>query len=370
MSDTAMEVEKNSQEEDKNLIHTQNASETSPAKDPETPSQAEPTATEPVATEQPPQEKTSGEPTPAVEASTNENSSSETSTAPQDAPTVPPKKLKLKLSSGSHEAQGDRHTMEDTHVHIDDLRDFFPSLKENASTVAFYGVYDGHGGKQTAELAKEIVHKNLVECDNFALGKYTDAIKDAFSISDQQILEKADKESWTTNGCTAVSCLIIDNEVYLANLGDAEMVAGVKDGDKYHAIQLTEKHKASGDKEKERIKSLGGVVIYGRIFGTLAVSRSFGDAEFKKPKTGADFVSSEPFVQTLSLEPEKHSFLIIACDGLWDVLKYEEAVSLVVEKLTEKPDDIAKALVDKALEKGTQDNVTVVVVLLHWLTDE
>lgn len=275
------------------------------------------------------------------------------------------------MRSGSAEAQGDRNTMEDTHVHIDDLHIAFPdhkNLKKDYS-YAFYGVYDGHGGRQTAELAQKIVHKNLVDSEKFKEGDFEAAIKDSFALSDTQILEKASQEQWTTNGCTVVSCLLVNNELYLGNLGDAELVSGqVGDSGSVIGIQLTEKHKASGEKEKERIKKLGGVVIYGRIFGTLAVSRSFGDAEFKVPKTGANFVSSEPFLKKIELVPDVHQFLIIACDGLWDVVKYQEAADVVTRGLKEgkDPTKISESLVEEALKNGTQDNVTVVVVLFNW----
>eukprot|EP01098_Paradermamoeba_levis_P009814 TRINITY_DN4106_c0_g1_i1.p1 TRINITY_DN4106_c0_g1~~TRINITY_DN4106_c0_g1_i1.p1 ORF type:complete len:369 (-),score=115.93 TRINITY_DN4106_c0_g1_i1:89-1195(-) len=278
---------------------------------------------------------------------------------------------KPKVSSGAAEAQGDRNTMEDTHVHIDNLHEDFKGHSHliPEQSYAFYGVYDGHGGRQTAELAQVIVHRHLVNSEAFKKQEYENAIKHAFAVSDQEILDKAASEQWTTNGCTVASCLVVNNDLYLANLGDAELIVG-KVGDQSNIVgeQLTEKHKASGDKEKERIKKLGGVVIYGRIFGTLAVSRSFGDAEFKIPKTGANFVSSEPFFKKITLVPDVHLFLIIACDGLWDVVNYQEAVDIVSKEFKEKkdPKQISQALVDEALKKGTQDNVTVVVVLFNW----
>lgn len=69
------------------------------------------------------------------------------------------------------------------------------------------------------------------------------------------------------------------------------------------AQNMTTPHKATDQTEKERIESLGGHVFFGRVFGALAVSRSFGDAKYKMPKTSANFVSYEPAIQTETLLP-------------------------------------------------------------------
>ena len=67
------------------------------------------------------------------------------------------------------------------------------------------------------------------------------------------------------------------------------------------AHNMTRAHKASDPAEKERIETMGGHVFFGRVFGALAVSRSFGDAKYKRPKTSKDFVSWEPDIKSVDL---------------------------------------------------------------------
>jgi len=128
---------------------------------------------------------------------------------------------------------------------------------------------------------------------------------------------------------------------------------------------LTVKHVLSDSSEKKRVTDMGGMVVYGRLFGTLAVSRAFGDSEFKEP--GSEFVSVEPYVSTHELN-RNDELMVLACDGLWDRLSYDDAMQQAVSLRSAgmSPEDVAKALIKTALERGTMDNVTLVVVYFDW----
>jgi len=130
---------------------------------------------------------------------------------------------------------------------------------------------------------------------------------------------------------------------------------------------LTTPHKANDPEERQRILNLGGHVFFGRVFGTLAVSRSFGDSRYKKPKTSQNFVTWEPAITTKELNPS-HRALVLACDGLWDVLSHNEVAESVVRGVNngKNSQQISEELVNIALEKYTEDNVTVVTVLFNW----
>jgi len=109
----------------------------------------------------------------------------------------------------------------------------------------------------------------------------------------------------------------------------------------------------------------------GRVLGILAVSRSFGDHSLKQ------FVPSLPFYRNDQIIQED-KFIIIACDGVWDVLTDQEAVDFVKLKIDEAlketsesatpfasfENKVARQLIDEALEKGSTDNITVQIVLL------
>lgn len=112
-----------------------------------------------------------------------------------------------------------------------------------------------------------------------------------------------------------------------------------------------------------------------RVMGKLAVSRAIGDSEFKRTQgrmmsefscTGP-LVTPDPDVTCTCIKPTEDEFLILACDGLWDVSSSQDAVNLVLKDLAQglKVSEISQHLVNNALQNGSRDNVTAMVVLLH-----
>ncbi|ONH65496.1 Protein phosphatase 2C 1 [Cyberlindnera fabianii] len=138
--------------------------------------------------------------------------------------------------------------------------------------------------------------------------------------------------------------------LYTANVGDTRIVLS-RDG---RAIRLTYDHKASDTNEARRVERAGGVVMKARVNGMLAVTRSLGDQYFK------ELVIGSPYTTAVELDMNRDKFLIIACDGLWDVVSDQQACDLV--KGFTDATQAAKALVDHALGKLTTDNVTVMVI--------
>lgn len=118
-------------------------------------------------------------------------------------------------------------------------------------------------------------------------------------------------------------------------------------------------HKPSREDESQRIRNAGGYIINNRVMGELAVSRAFGDAEFKKGiqsiigqeeliRTDAanndgqknweqPLVIAEPEVQCITIT-ENDQFVLLACDGLYDVFKNEEVVDFVLNQMREHGD--------------------------------
>jgi len=275
--------------------------------------------------------------------------------------------MEYRLISGSCETQGRRETMEDTHKHIDDVKEVqtFDSIK-TFSKVAYYGVYDGHGGDQTAKMVENALHPKILLSQEFTNGDVRGALHKGFEEMDKVIVEEANNNNWM-NGSTCVCGLVLDGSLYVANIGDSEgILVSVVHG-KTVAKNMTRPHKATDPQERERIESLGGHVFFGRLFGTLAVSRSFGDAKYKKPRTSKDFVSWEPDIQEEKLTPE-HQYIILACDGLWDVMSHDYVAELTHRSFNEgqSPQQVARTLVREAITKKTEDNVTVIVVKIDW----
>ncbi|KAG8908714.1 Protein phosphatase 2C 1, partial [Tulasnella sp. 408] len=106
--------------------------------------------------------------------------------------------------------------------------------------------------------------------------------------------------------------------LYTANVGDARAVLS-RSG---KAVRLTYDHKGSDKKEVRRIQEAGGFVLNNRVNGVLAVTRSLGDSAMK------EYVVGSPYTSTMELN-DADEFLIIACDGLWDVIEDQPAVELI-----------------------------------------
>jgi serine/threonine protein phosphatase PrpC len=264
-----------------------------------------------------------------------------------------------------------RNTMEDVHRII-------PSLP-GAPEYAYFGVYDGHGGRQIVDFLEEGLETNvsneLQQPDDAGI---LDRLTRAFLITDMH----SRRLNITTSGATAVCALlkkdfsedgsgeVVGKMLYVANVGDSRAVIVMSDsgggGSGYKALRLSYDHRAEDEGEQRRIKDAGGFITKARVLGILAVSRSFGDHGMK------DFVTADPYVTAtdlLACAPDGSKdcpFLILACDGVWDVLSDQEAADLVLLKFKEKGpfEGAAKLLVDTAIEKGSADNVTAIVVFL------
>lgn len=274
--------------------------------------------------------------------------------------------------------QGMRPTMEDMHVAIDCLPAAIdPLLLPEGLHTSFYAIYDGHGGTQTSKIAATLLHKKLFEHPEFLQGNYREATADAYSATDEAILQQSNLDGWRS-GSTAASCLLIGSRLFVANLGDSEIILGRRQQPLnpteplYAPIELTRPHKPTEASEKQRILRAGGAVFFGRVMGSLAVSRALGDPEFKVPLNDSkmDFVTSEPYQLEMSLQ-ENDDFLVLACDGLWDVMSHSDTADFVGGMINAthseslSPKKVSKALVRESLRRGTSDNVSVIVVFLN-----
>ena len=249
-----------------------------------------------------------------------------------------------------------RNAMEDAHVFIDE----FAKECGNGTSSAFFGVYDGHGGRKIVEFVEKFLHlnlqKELVETNAETLEDVENAIQTAFLLTDIQTA----KANLQVSGSTATTVLLRKQHttgtryLHAANCGDARAVLARKGGVAY---RLSYDHKANDAPEKSRIEQAGGFVIRGRVLGILAVARSFGDHSLKQ------FVVPTPFVQSVELREGEDDFLVLACDGVWDVMEDQEVVDFV-KNYAGDFDLAARALVDEALRRGSTDNITALVVEL------
>ncbi|KAF2503046.1 PP2C-domain-containing protein [Lophium mytilinum] len=138
--------------------------------------------------------------------------------------------------------------------------------------------------------------------------------------------------------------------LYTANVGDARIVL-CRNG---RALRLSYDHKGSDENEGRRVASAGGLILNNRVNGVLAVTRALGDAYMK------DLVTGHPYTTETVIQADQDEFLILACDGLWDVCSDQEAVDLI--RHTQEPQTASKQLVEHALARFSTDNLSCMVV--------
>jgi len=177
------------------------------------------------------------------------------------------------------------------------------------------------------------------------------------------------------DGCTAIVALLTeDNHLYVANAGDSRCVI-CKNG---KAQAMSSDHKPGIPEEVARIESTGHsvhketIIVNGtrtyayRVDGQIAVSRAIGDADYK------DNYGESPEKQAITCVPDiteedlaAGDFIILACDGVWDVLSNEDVVNFINQrKQSQDIQTITEQLVEEAIQKGSQDNITVVIVCI------
>ncbi|GAM25400.1 hypothetical protein SAMD00019534_085750 [Acytostelium subglobosum LB1] len=236
-----------------------------------------------------------------------------------------------------------RRTMEDEHIIIDNFGD---DPKQ-----AYFAVYDGHGGRGAVEFTAKTLHKNLL-LELSKEGDVLDHIKTSYLTTDKQMTDEPIQYSGTTT-VTALIRVNANNErmLYIANAGDARAVIAQNGV----AERLSHDHKGSDSKEVQRIIEAGGFVVNNRVNGMLAVTRSLGDHSMK------EYVVGEPFMRTVQLD-STYTHLILACDGLWDVISDQEAIDLIINETDAQK--MSDRLLTQALKKGSTDNISILVIIL------
>lgn len=183
---------------------------------------------------------------------------------------------------------------------------------------------------------------------------------------DSRYLISLSRNSGSTQFLFSFFCAIICLKLYpchrtmvIANAGDSRAVLGKRG----RAIELSKDHKPNCTSEKLRIEKLGGVIYDGYLHGQLSVARALGDWHLKGPKGPLYPLSSEPELEEVFLN-EEDEFLIMGCDGIWDVMSSQYAVTIVRRELMlhNDPEKCSEVLVREALKRNTCDNLTVLVV--------
>jgi protein phosphatase PTC2/3 len=259
---------------------------------------------------------------------------------------------------------GRRASMEDEHIVVD--------LDDNHTLVA---VFDGHGGGDTSSW----LHDNFVDRFSSApqwieyrtslnVSLLTSAFENTFMALDRELrASRLDKGS----GSCACLCLITPEHFVCANLGDSRCVLGCPGGVN---VALSVDHKPELEAEERRVVAAGGEVTFSkgdcyRVNAQIAVSRSIGDFVMKAQdhlSPAEQFVSCIPEV-VIQPRSAGDELLVLACDGLWDVLTNDMVLDRAREAYSYGEKSalrVAEELLDYAFEEGSGDNVSVIVAKL------
>jgi len=251
--------------------------------------------------------------------------------------------------------QGWRIEMEDAHCAT-------VELPGSLSHWSFFAVFDGHAGSRVSMYCADKLLDAIISSDELSsagnsnepsLASVSAGIRSGFLRLDDQLRELPEIATGEDrSGSTAVCVLVSPQHVFLANCGDSRVVLS---RDK-QVILSTVDHKPTNTTEKERIQNAGGSVMIQRVNGSLAVSRALGDFEYKNvPNRGPceQLVSPEPEIFTEERVKASDEFLILACDGVWDVMSNEELCDFVRNRMhvTDDLASICNCVLDTCLSK-------------------
>eukprot|EP00756_Hemistasia_phaeocysticola_P029624 Hpha_TRINITY_DN16241_c7_g6::TRINITY_DN16241_c7_g6_i1::g.12267::m.12267/K07359/CAMKK2; calcium/calmodulin-dependent protein kinase kinase 2 len=286
--------------------------------------------------------------------------------------------------------KGQRGSMEDRHsVLLYPTCMFKPRAKALKNEV-LVGVYDGHGGPEAADYCRRTLLTRIACSKEFGNNPVA-GMRAAFNETNKAFFKRVDGGDCDA-GTTAIAVLARDKKLHVANVGDCRAVLGTGGGCK----QLNRIHVCADEEERKAVEARGGEVIHycgsWRVNGVLLVTRTIGDHPCK------DVVTSDPETYTFDITPEDE-FVVIASDGIWDVLTPEEVCDNVrgaraeikealeaqkdgpsepaepkgegEEEEEEEEDDelgyavIPEAIVSEAIDRGSGDNITCVVIFIN-----
>jgi serine/threonine protein phosphatase PrpC len=214
-----------------------------------------------------------------------------------------------------------------------------------------FSLYDGHGGSEPVLYVKErmpeLFHSLIIN------NNPQEAMIEAFHKIDQE-LQNCDSENTGCTACVVYMCIEEGKRIlYCANVGDTRCVVVTNED----VNTLTEDHKCTVTSEVQRVRDSGGVILNGRVFGQLILTRALGDLALK----GYGVIAT-PHVTRVEIE-EKQKYTVIASDGVWDVIKPEDMLNISKEVVN--AEDFSKVIVNNSISAGSRDNISCIVIRLN-----
>ncbi len=264
--------------------------------------------------------------------------------------TVDGKEISLACCEGRRDTMEDAHLIESDYIQVQGKKHYYQ----------LFGVFDGHGGSECSAYVANDLNMWLQEAlQNNNENELTEegifkALKECFIKLDAAYSEKG--------GTTATVAFIIDQKIWVANVGDSRTILIDEKGE---VIQASEDAKPASKNYYKKIEKLGGFVRFERVNEILGVARAIGDKTIIGD-SGKCCVSPNPKITCYPVEEFKNGYILLACDGLFDVASTNEVGKAIKEMVADKDihDFVSLKLVYQAIKNGSQDNVTVMMVKL------
>ena len=226
-----------------------------------------------------------------------------------------------------------------------------PFLDIENNHLSLFAVFDGHGGEYVSQYLKENFCEFLKKTINSKYNsRFTQILKESMENIDKNF---DNSEKAKQCGSTGTIVVVNNRNIYCANVGDSKCYY-INENE---AIQLTEDHNCTNKVEVDTLKSKGVAVFMGRVFGSLNLTRSFGDTEFKK-----DGITSTPYIKKIFSDKNDVKYLIIASDGIWDVVDNKTLFQISKELKEGTSEEFCNNLVNYALKNNSSDNISCIVI--------
>ena len=236
--------------------------------------------------------------------------------------------------------QTHREYMEDKAIAIENFK--------NDPNKILFGLFDGHGGDQVSKFLQQnfaVYMKQMLPFTN-----YFENFSNLFKLLDEKVRELNCPDAGSTATIVYIERQNNKKYLYCVNVGDSRCIIVNKKG----IMRLSKDDRVDDPKEKERIINEGGVIYNGRIYGSLMLSRCFGDWGIKQYG-----VSCDPHIAKIEIN-EDDLCLVIASDGVWDCMKEDDFKVLMDKKLNAL--DVCKDIIIQSVRNGSSDNISCFVV--------
>jgi serine/threonine protein phosphatase PrpC len=325
---------------------------------------------------------------------------------------------KQRISCAVSGMKGWRPTMEDQHLYEFSLNIRIKTGPDCGEVVSLhdhsiFAVFDGHGGTYTSDylkknfvkvlslrpefqeyiylprkgpnsradvngvtLLKNAVHNTFIKIDDM-LSTLHKSMQNRNEREQQQHEDESNASSSSSSssttmspmersGSTAVVVVLTPHHILCANTGDSRAILQ-RHG---KVVPLSFDHKPNNVAERRRIQQANGYVKRKRVDGDLAVSRAFGDFCLKQASEPPQKVIVDPDILIYPRDLSGDEFIVLACDGVWDVATNEMCCEYVQKLLWDGEinlGNICEEALDTCLERKSRDNMTMMLVGLPAL---